>query len=438
MILKGSQRAGGKQLARHLLKTEENEHVAVHEVRGFMAEDLNGALHEAYAVSRGTRAKQFLFSLSLNPPQNEKVPIDVFEAAIETVEERLGLEGQPRAIVFHEKEGRRHAHAVWSRIDTEEMKAINLPHYKFKLREISKELYLEHGWQMPRGLVDSKERDPANFTREQWQQARRGGHDPRALRSMFQECWAISDSKKAFAQALQARGYHLARGDKRGYVAVDYRGEVYAISKYAGVKTKDVRARLGDANELPSIEETKGAISARMSNMLRRHIQEAEAAHRVQSASLTFRKNELVQRQREERARLERSQEERRARETLERTQRISKGFRGLWDRLTGKHAEIKRRNELETLQAYHRDRNEKQFLIGDHLDERQALQKHIATARQNQTREVAQLHRDIANYMRMTAKDTPDLSADFRAANPPERTFDRGLDRSDGPERDL
>jgi hypothetical protein len=41
-----------------------------------------------------------------------------FEAAIDMAEQRLGLDGHPRAIVFHEKEGRRHAHAVWSRIDT--------------------------------------------------------------------------------------------------------------------------------------------------------------------------------------------------------------------------------------------------------------------------------------------------------------------------------
>ncbi len=38
MILKASQRAGGTQLAMHLLKTEENEHVEVHEVRGFVSD----------------------------------------------------------------------------------------------------------------------------------------------------------------------------------------------------------------------------------------------------------------------------------------------------------------------------------------------------------------------------------------------------------------
>lgn len=81
MILKNNQRAGGSQLAAHLLKTEDNEHVHVHELRGFMSEDLKSAFHEAYAVSCGTRARQYLFSLSLSPPPNEQVPVDAFEAA---------------------------------------------------------------------------------------------------------------------------------------------------------------------------------------------------------------------------------------------------------------------------------------------------------------------------------------------------------------------
>jgi len=43
MILVGNQRSGAKDLALHLLK-EENEHVEVHEVRGFASSNLMGAL----------------------------------------------------------------------------------------------------------------------------------------------------------------------------------------------------------------------------------------------------------------------------------------------------------------------------------------------------------------------------------------------------------
>lgn len=42
MILNASQRGGGMQLAVHLLKAE-NEHVEVHEIRGFVAPDLKEA-----------------------------------------------------------------------------------------------------------------------------------------------------------------------------------------------------------------------------------------------------------------------------------------------------------------------------------------------------------------------------------------------------------
>lgn len=52
MILKASQRGGAKQLGLHLMKTEENEHVEVHEVSGFVADDLMGAMKEAQGAGR--------------------------------------------------------------------------------------------------------------------------------------------------------------------------------------------------------------------------------------------------------------------------------------------------------------------------------------------------------------------------------------------------
>ena len=46
MILKASQRGGARQLAIHLLRTDENDHVELHELRGFMA-DTRHELEEA-------------------------------------------------------------------------------------------------------------------------------------------------------------------------------------------------------------------------------------------------------------------------------------------------------------------------------------------------------------------------------------------------------
>lgn len=190
MILKGSQRAGAGQMARHLLKAE-NEHVELHELRGFMADDLPAALQEAYAISQGTRCKQFLFSLSLNPPETESVPISAFESAIHDVEKKLGLIDQPRAIVFHEKEGRRHAHVVWSRIDAESMTAVNLPHYKLKLRDISRELYLEHGWQLPRGFEMPTRQSPFLWNDLSWSRKGSGGSGSRTKGKTHETCHTI-------------------------------------------------------------------------------------------------------------------------------------------------------------------------------------------------------------------------------------------------------
>lgn len=172
MILKASQRGGTKQLGLHLLKTEENEHVEIHEISGFVADDLMGAMKEIHALSKGTKCRQPLFFVSLNPPVSKSARAEVFENACKLIEEKMGLQGQPRIIVFHEKEGRRHAHAVWSRIDPDTMTAKPLPFFKSKLRDTSKQLFIDNGWDLPKGFINTKLSDPRNFTLAEWQQAK--------------------------------------------------------------------------------------------------------------------------------------------------------------------------------------------------------------------------------------------------------------------------
>lgn len=311
MILKASERGNAAELARHLMNTRDNDHVTLHEIRGFLSGDLAGALMEADAISQGTRCRNFLFSLSLNPPEKEAVSIEVFEAAVEMAEQRLGLDGQPRAIVFHEKEGRRHAHAVWSRIDPDTMTARNLPFYKQRLTDLSRELYLEHGWDMPRGLLDRALRNPLNFSREEWQQAKRVQIDPRLLKAGFQDAWSRSDNADALQAALEEKGYFLARGDRRGVVALDWRGEAYALSRYCGVKAKDVAVRMGDATHLPSVAERQRWLAERMAGKLAAWARDEAARHEKQALALKFQREQMVQRQRALRRELDRVQAQR-------------------------------------------------------------------------------------------------------------------------------
>lgn len=61
MILKASERKNAAELARHLMNDRDNDHVDLHQIRGFLSDDLASALMEADAVSQGTRCKNFLF-----------------------------------------------------------------------------------------------------------------------------------------------------------------------------------------------------------------------------------------------------------------------------------------------------------------------------------------------------------------------------------------
>ncbi len=398
MILQGNQRGGGRDLALHLLK-EENDHVEVHELRGFVSSDLKAAFDEAYAVSKCTKAKQYLFSLSLNPPEKEKVATDSFKEAIAKVENSLNLKDQPRAIVFHEKNGRRHCHVVWSRTDTKHSKAIPLPHTKRKLMDISRELFVQHNWKMPPGMMRSEERDPLNFNLAQWQQAKRIGKDPREIKQIFQECWATSDNQVSFAQALKSRGYVLARGNRGRFIALDHRCEPFAVPKWVGLKAKDVKAKLGEADGLPSFEQAKTSIAGAMSNRLTELQEQKSSDVSALIAVGKRRQKEMTARHKQERAELEQKQQERFVQDVINRQNRFRGGLSGLWDRLTGHRSRVRKQIEMEALLSAQRDQKEKDELIFNQLQERQALQSRTARLDKLKAQRHNTLEADIRQY---------------------------------------
>ncbi len=399
MIIKASQRSGGKQLGLHLLKTEENEHVELHEVSGFVSNSLLGAMNEAYAMARGTKCEQYLFSVSLSPPQNESVQIEVFEKAIKDIEERLGLKGQPRAIVFHEKEGRRHCHAVWSRIDAETMKAKELPFFKNKLQEISKQLFLENGWGIPKGFLDKGLSDPRIFNLSEWQQAKRTGINPKDIKEAAQSCWSRSDGLKSFERAMEEKGLFLAKGDRRGFVAITVEGEVFAVSRLLDIKSKDVIAKLGNPDNFKSVTETKAFLSKEISEKLSPIIKEAKRLAANQLSPFNVQKEKMKTLHQTERQKLDMGQRQRHEQETKIRATRIRKGFMGIWDRLTGEYSKIRKQNEMEAFFSLNRDRKQRHDLIQAQLKERQTLQAKIIEVRTRHTKMLLDLYRHAAHY---------------------------------------
>lgn len=396
MILNGNQRGGARDLAHHLMKPE-NEHIEIHEIRGFVSGTLMGALREAEAISRGTKCSRFLYSLSLSPPETERVPVAVFENAIDRIEAKLGLAGHPRVVVFHEKQGRRHAHCIWSRIDTQRMKAVKLSHDWLKLGDISRELYIEHGWKMPEGLIDPALRNPLSFDRKEWFQAKRAGKDPRDIKAAFQQCWAASDSGKAFRNALEQRGYYLARGDRRAVVAVDIHGGTYAIARWSGVRTKDVASRTGDLKALPSVQEAQEHLAGLVREKMADFITDITDEFSRAAQALEGRRCAMVERHRAARRYLQATHERRQRDEMKQRAARFRSGLRGLWDRLTGQHAKLREQNELEAAAFAARDADEKQALVDHQIGERRRLQQQILQERRTYAHEMASLHRQTA-----------------------------------------
>jgi hypothetical protein len=404
MILKGSQRAGGAALAAHLMNDHDNDHVRIADLRGFVSDDLHGAFKETQAIASGTQCKQYLFSLSLNPPKGADVSEADFIKAADEAEKALGLEGQPRAMVFHEKEGRRHAHVVWSRIDAQEMRAINMAHFKNKLTSLSRDLYLEHGWQLPDGLRPDGLRNPFNYTLDEWQRAKRNGVNPQEIKQVFRDAWNRSDGQKAFAGALSEYGYFLAKGDRRGFVAVDVNGDVYSVAKYAGVTAKDVRFKLGTPDALPSVSEVSADLKGRVTAQVKGFIKDVKAKQAAERAPLEAKRDAMRALHRSERAQLKTKQEARWQQETDARAGRLRTGLGGLWDNVSGRAKSIKAENEREAFAGLKRDQAQRDGLILEQSRERRALQKEFDQLRARHAGERKIMARDVTTALRRKA----------------------------------
>lgn len=279
MILKGNQRGGGRQLAVHLMNSFDNEVVEVADVRGTVARDLSGAFAEWEAEARATRCQKYIYSLSLNPDQSQgRLTREQYFDLIARTERSLKLVGQPRAVVFHEKRDkdgvlRQHAHAIWSRIDTEKTKAVQMSHDRLNLRSVARAFARDYGLELPDGMKASNTKDhfnnrakSENLTEKQQQE--RTGITKAERMAEIAACWTATKTGPEFVRAMEDKDYHLARGDKRGHVVIDFYGEVHSLSKYlSGVaKKKELMDRL-DAyppDKLPDVETTRAYVRQKL------------------------------------------------------------------------------------------------------------------------------------------------------------------------------
>ncbi|MFD0986240.1 relaxase/mobilization nuclease domain-containing protein [Methyloligella solikamskensis] len=334
MILKGNARSSGSDLASHLLNLYDNDSVEIDELTQTQATDLHGAFAEFEAVATGTRCRKPLYSLSINPA--EPLTRDQYRAVIDRIGDKLGLSDQPRAVVFHVKQGadgvaREHCHVVWSRIDVTGMKAVQLSHDRQKLRSVAQELAAEFEHPLPEGLARNRGAERYNGQARdvgvgELAQSGRSGLQADARRAAITEAYLNSARGKAFQAALEQRGYFLARGDKRGFVVVDRAGHVHSLPRQiSGANTKDVRAKLAplSPDDLPDVKTVRARI-AKMADeeqlddeelpRLRRSPDELKRRQAGRRGALNGRLQKLELKQRGERLALHKAQEQERKR----------------------------------------------------------------------------------------------------------------------------
>lgn len=271
MIIKGKSRAGPSQLARHLARTDTNERVAILQL------DSAGTPEQAFrdwqTYTLATRGKLGLYHANIDPDAKYAMSDEQWMRAVDILEEELGLQGQPRAVVMHEKHGRAHIHVVWARADMEAMRLRSdsnnyLAHERASLR-MEQEFGHEHvpGKHAKRDRESQPEFPRAEISHDDWQQAERGAPaNHRDRKAQVTALYEASDTGPAFKAALEDAGYVLAKGDRRDFVILDADARVHSLGRQiSGVKAAELRAFMTDIDpeSLPGVKEARQALRDR-------------------------------------------------------------------------------------------------------------------------------------------------------------------------------
>ena len=273
IIINGGSRSAGGWWARHLGDTKKNARIELVELVGFSAGTMPDAFREMAGLARGTRCTNHFYQANINPRADETLTPAQWRAAVETLERNLGLVGQPRLVVQHEKGGRTHRHVVWSRIDAGRQVAIPDSLTAAIHERTSRELEITFDLERGRSVLIANRTSTRPERRPKKHETFRAGEtgiDPETVKAMLRALWQRTDNGRNFKAALEASGdYVLARGDRRDFVVIDRVGDDHSLARRLGVKAAEMRARMADLDpaSLPSVPEAKARHRAAQPDM---------------------------------------------------------------------------------------------------------------------------------------------------------------------------
>lgn len=258
MVINGQAVKGAKRLANHLMKAE-NEKVSILEISGTAVNDnLHEALRDMETIGKLTKSQsgKVLYHANINPRKNEVLTPEQYQKASDALMEKLGMQGQPRAIVMHQKQGRQHAHLVvqLTDVDKGKLKTISNNYYKHKevARSLEKEFELGKTTEIKKGR---------SFSQAEAQQAKKLGQKVTDYRLTVQACFVGARNGKEFYTQLAEKGVHLAQG--RRVVVIDQNGNAQSLTRILKplAKAQNVKERINDiGHELPDASKVQAYI----------------------------------------------------------------------------------------------------------------------------------------------------------------------------------
>lgn len=210
-----------------------------------------------------------MYQANINPREGEQLSPEQWREAVDLLEKNLGLEGHQRVVIEHEKEGRIHRHVVWNRVDVESLRVADMGGNYYTHERTARDLERRFDLEPTRSLHgEHREEGRPERTPELWEQraAERSQIDPKELKAELTDLWRSTDSGKAFKNAIEERGYVLAKGDRRDFCIVDHAGDAHSLARRVeGVRAKDVRERMADIDRdrLPTVAEARDQQHAR-------------------------------------------------------------------------------------------------------------------------------------------------------------------------------
>ena len=286
MIIKGGSRSNGAQLGRYLMETGENVEVKVLELPG-SARSVPEAVRDMERMGKATRGEKVLYHAQINPNPGELMWEGDWIRSVDILAGKLGMEGQPRVIVYHLKEGylegaREHAHVVFQRTDVEKGRLISDSHnyrkHEAASRQIERELGHEPVPTVDRGTSYTQEEarkarqlpapirlirregsaQPTYVPDGQYGPLRSGrGANPKEVRAFVTMAYQRARGPEEFRFFLRKADLHLSVGERRAFALIDGAGQDYTLARMVhGARTSDLKRFLGlIVEELPQQQE---------------------------------------------------------------------------------------------------------------------------------------------------------------------------------------